>query len=64
MLIAKDLRILVRKMLEDGKTEKDILSYVHSRYGDFVLFSPPIRYDTFGLWLIPIIFCVNVSYNF
>ena len=52
-------------MLEDGKTEKDILSYVHSRYGDFVLFSPPIRYDTFGLWLIPIIFfCVNVSYNF
>ena len=56
--IAKDLRILVRKMLEDGKTEKDILSYVHSRYGDFVLFSPPIRYDTFGLWLIPIIFFV------
>ena len=56
--IAKDLRILVRKMLEDGNTEKDILSYVHSRYGDFVLFSPPVRYDTLGLWLIPIVFFV------
>ena len=57
--IAKDLRILVRKKnVRRYKTEKDILSYVHSRYGDFVLFSPPIRYDTFGLQLIPIIFFV------
>ncbi len=54
--IAKDLRILVRKMLEEGMTEKDIISYVHSRYGDFVLFNPPIRYDTLGLWIIPVIF--------
>ena len=37
--MAKDLRILVRKMLVEGKTKNEILSYVHSRYGDFILFS-------------------------
>ena len=39
--IAKDLRLLVRKSYQKGKVE--IISFVHSRYGDFVLFSPPLR---------------------
>ncbi len=62
--IAKDLRILVRKMLSDGKTKNEIISYIHSRYGDFVLFNPPIRYDTSLLWLLPIIFLILLSYIF
>ena len=54
--IAKDLRKIVRKKLLNGESKKQIIDYIHSRYGDFVLFSPPIRIDTFGLWLLPIIF--------
>ena len=54
--IAKDLRKIVRKKLLHGESKKQIIDYIHSRYGDFVLFSPPIRIDTFGLWLLPIIF--------
>ena len=62
--MARDLRILVRKMLSEGKTKDEIISYIHSRYGDFVLFNPPVRYDTFLLWLLPIIFLILLSYAF
>ena len=51
--IAKDLRILVRKLLVQNKSDKEIIKFVHERYGDFVLFSPPLRLDTMGLWLLP-----------
>jgi len=51
--IAKDLRILVRKLLVQNKSDKEIIKFVHERYGDFVLFSPPLRPDTMGLWLLP-----------
>ena len=51
--IAKDLRILVRKLLVQNKSDKEIIKFVHERYGDFVLFSPPVRSDTIGLWLLP-----------
>ena len=62
--IAKDIRILVRKMLSDGKNKDEIISYIHSRYGDFVLFNPPVRYDTSLLWLLPIIFLIFLCYAF
>ena len=62
--MARDLRILVRKMLSEGKKKDEIISYIHSRYGDFVLFNPPVRYDTSLLWLLPIIFLILLSYTF
>ena len=62
--IAKDLRLLVRKKLTEGESKKEIISFVHSRYGDFVLFSPPFRYDTLGLWIFPLIFFIYLSYLF
>ena len=62
--MARDLRVLVRKMLLEGKTKDEIISYIHSRYGDFVLFNPPVRYDTSLLWLLPIIFLILLSYTF
>ena len=62
--IAKDLRILVRKKLLQGESKKEIISYVHSRYGDFVLFSPPFRYDTLGLWILPFGFFLVLLYLF
>lgn len=62
--IARDLRILVRKMLSNGKTKDEIVSYIHSRYGDFVLFNPPVRYDTSLLWVLPVIFLLFLFYVF
>ncbi|MAJ56550.1 MAG: hypothetical protein CMI74_00515 [Candidatus Pelagibacter sp.] len=62
--IARDLRILVRKMLSNGKTKDEIISHIHSRYGDFVLFNPPVRYDTSLLWVLPVIFLLFLFYAF
>ena len=62
--IAKDLRILVRKKLESGESKKDILKYVHDRYGDFVLFSPPFKFQNIGLWIIPLLFFLLMTFFF
>mgnify|MGYP001203599653 FL=1 len=62
--VAKDLRKLVRKLLNEGKTNKEIIKYVHQRYGDFVLFSPPVRFDTIALWLTPLIFIFVLVFIF
>ena len=62
--IAKDLRLLVRQKLSEGKSKDEIINYVHSRYGDFVLFSPPVRPDTIGLWILPILFFLILLFFF
>ena len=62
--IAKDLRILVRKLLLQKKSDKEIIKFVHERYGDFVLFSPPLRPDTMGLWLLPAGFFILMIFFF
>ena len=62
--IAKDLRILVRKLLVQNKSDKEIIKFVHERYGDFVLFSPPVRSDTIGLWLLPAGFFILMIFFF
>ncbi len=62
--IAKDLRILVRKLLLENMSDKEIIKFVHERYGDFVLFSPPLRIDTIGLWLLPAGFFILMIFFF
>ncbi len=62
--IAKDLRTLVRKKLVEGESKSEIIDYIHSRYGDFVLFSPPLRPDTIGLWVFPLLFFLILSFLF
>ena len=54
--MARDLRILIRTRLEKGESENEIITYIHSRYGDYVLFSPPLGLNTIWLWVIPILF--------
>lgn len=51
--LAVDLRNQVRKMLEKGQSKDEILSYMTARYGDFVLYRPPLRDNTAMLWFGP-----------
>ena len=53
--LARDLRILVRERLSAGDTNTQVLDYVVSRYGDFVLLNPPLKLGTLMLWLSPFI---------
>ena len=50
--LAKDLRILVRERLSAGDTDKQVLDYLVSRYGEFVLLKPPLQLQTLLLWAV------------
>lgn len=55
--IAQDLRRTVYRLItEDGMSDAEILAFLQSRYGDFVLYDPPFRPDTWILWLGPALF--------
>ncbi|MDB4128137.1 cytochrome c-type biogenesis protein CcmH [Hyphomicrobiales bacterium] len=56
--LAKDMRLLVRSQLIDGKSNDEIIDYVHDRYGDFVLMKPLFKKYTIFLWLSPFVFFV------
>ena len=51
--LAVDLRNQVREQLAAGKTEQDVVDFLVTRYGDFVLYTPPFRTNTLLLWLGP-----------
>ena len=53
--LAVDLRKQVREQLKQGKSEKEILDYMVNRYGDFVLYRPPVKAQTLVLWLGPFV---------
>jgi cytochrome c-type biogenesis protein CcmH len=51
--LAHDLRLLVRKRLVAGDTDRQVLNYIVARYGVFVLLDPPFEPVTWLLWLGP-----------
>ena len=51
--LAQDLRRQVREMLAHGDSNQQILDYMTARYGDFVLYRPPLRASTALLWFGP-----------
>jgi len=52
--LAHDLRRKVYEMLMSGKTDDEIKQYMVERYGDFVLYRPPVQSNTYLLWLAPL----------
>lgn len=52
--LAKDLRLLVRERLARGESNDEVVSYIVSRYGDFVLLKPKFGLKTLVLWGLPI----------
>ena len=56
--LAKDLRILIRNKIKDGKKDKEIYKFLTDRYGDFILLKPPFKFSTLALWILPFIFLV------
>lgn len=51
--LATDLRVQVKDMLEQGSSDQQILDFMSARYGDFVLYTPPVKSHTLFLWLGP-----------
>jgi cytochrome c-type biogenesis protein CcmH len=57
--LASDLRRQVFEMLQQGKSKDDIVQFMTDRYGDFVLYNPPLKTKTALLWLGPIAFLIT-----
>lgn len=54
--LAADLRRQVRELMAAGKSDTDILQYMTDRYGDYVLYNPPVAPRTWLLWAAPLLF--------
>ncbi|MGB0212160.1 cytochrome c-type biogenesis protein [Algiphilus sp.] len=53
--LAQDLKRQVRQQIAAGRTDDDIRAYMRERYGDFVLYKPPVNATTGLLWFSPVI---------
>jgi len=51
--LALDLRNQIRSMIREGKSDDEIRAYLVDRYGDFVLYRPPLKGTTLLLWIGP-----------
>lgn len=52
--LAKDLRDKTYQMLRAGKSKQDVVDYMVARYGNFILYDPPLMASTLILWLAPL----------
>lgn len=53
--LAKDLRQQIYEQIEGGRSNDEIIDYMVARYGDFVLYRPPLKSTTVLLWVGPFI---------
>ena len=52
---ANSLKIVVDSKIDEGLSEKQIYSYFHSKYGEWILYDPLFNKNTYFLWLLPLL---------
>ena len=57
--LAVDLKNQVREMLLQGKSNKEVTDYMVERYGDFVMYRPPVKNTTWLLWFGPFLLLIG-----
>jgi len=57
--LAHDLRREVYEMVQSGQINEDIKKFLVERYGDFVLYRPPVQNNTYLLWLGPLLLLIG-----
>jgi cytochrome c-type biogenesis protein CcmH len=60
--LAMDLRREVRTLIKSGKSDAEIKEFLVSRYGDFVLYRPPVKPTTWLLWFGPLILLLGAAW--
>ena len=56
--LAEDLRKQIREQMKAGKSDQEILAFLTERYGDFVLYKPPVKMTTYLLWFGPFVLLI------
>jgi cytochrome c-type biogenesis protein CcmH len=57
--LAEDLRKEIREQMKAGKSDQEIIAFLTQRYGDFVLYKPPVKATTYLLWFGPFVFLLG-----
>lgn len=57
--LANDLRREIRTLIQDGKSDNEIMDFMVSRYGDFVRYRPPLKGATLLLWFGPLLLLIG-----
>jgi len=60
--LARDLRRETYQMLQQGKSQQEVVDFMVARYGDFVLYRPQFKSSTYLLWLGPFLLLLLVLY--
>ena len=60
--LAQDLRAEVFRMLQAGQTNEQIVDFLVARYGDFVLYRPPVSRLTYALWFGPLLLVLGAGF--
>ena len=53
--LAHDLRAEVYEMMKSGKSDQEVIDFLVNRYGDFVLYNPPVKPSTYLIWYGPFV---------
>src|SRR5256884_8556255 len=56
--LAEDLRKEIREQMQQGKSDQEIIAFLTQRYGDFVLYKPPVKATTYLLWFGPFVLLI------
>lgn len=57
--LAEDLRRQIREQMKAGKSDQEIIAFLTDRYGDFVLYNPPVKKTTYLLWFGPFVLLIG-----
>ena len=60
--LAQDLRREVYEMMLAGKSRDEVINFLVARYGDFVLYSPPLKPSTYLLWFGPVLLALGGAF--
>ena len=52
---SESIKILIKKKINEGKSEKEIYKFLKNKYGDWIVYEPSFSKHTYFLWLFPLI---------
>ena len=50
---AQTIKLVVRDLIQDGKSEKEIYNFLIEKYGEWIVYNPPFNRGNFLLWVLP-----------
>src|SRR5437763_1826803 len=56
--LAADLRQQIREQMKAGRSDQEIIGFLTQRYGDFILYKPPVKATTYLLWFGPFVLLI------